>query len=236
MALADALRRTNENSRHDTMNIRNYGEQDFETPNTWSHIHYLTVPIAVGTVLSGLIMIAALSARFNARCEIALPWDLDTALAIVRYLRPIALQEIAFLSRESSRCVADLHAYVVSGYAATLCVSLILVAASLPFSKFNDLKVSKRTRGNYLYYIKFWVGIAILCSFLTYIAFFQYDLIIPKDGRRFRPGFDGIYTDVASYWFLTWGAMCVAAFALSAAVLAVVWTRRLKNLTNGARG
>jgi len=30
------------------MNIMNYGEQDFEAPNTWRHIHYLTVPVAVG--------------------------------------------------------------------------------------------------------------------------------------------------------------------------------------------
>jgi hypothetical protein len=95
----------------------------------------LLVPLTLGILASGYVMISAQVVRHALGCDLSLPWDQSTSIQILRSLFPVALEEFSLLSTLSTKCVAELHIHITAAYSVVFATTLTLSLAMMPKTK-----------------------------------------------------------------------------------------------------
>lgn len=156
-------------------------------------------------------------------CGIGVPWGPDRAKQFLRIFYPIALDEMAFLARQSSDCIVSLHSEVTSGYVVALLFSLTAGLLGLVFSKVPNPKYEAPKRKAYIEDIKKVAKMSIILVSFVYI-FTRYGNSIPGT-RKAGAGFDGVYTNMAAYWLhiMVANLLSIIAFIYISLTLTWVW-------------
>ena len=163
----------------------------------------ITVPLGVGLTFTFIIAVLGNSALRNGQCNVGLPWTAESASKLVALSYPAAWYEAASLSRVSTPCIAQLHIELISGYTAVFILSLFAGLCALPFTNYISIDtVLKDYESKKINIIAHVLG-SITFLYIFIISLNTLSLIrFDQARRRFAVDFDGIYTDVFSYWML----------------------------------
>src|SRR5215207_445568 len=96
----------------------------------------MLVPLLVGLIGSGWIMLLAIEANQASECSLEMFGTSITQSNLLKYLYPAAWREYLQLKQISSECIANLHREVVLSYIVIAGVATIAVLISLPFVNF----------------------------------------------------------------------------------------------------
>lgn len=203
---------------------------DYKSKNALLQWLPYNVPLLFSLISSIIVMVLTFNARLSSHCSIGTPWDENQSKFLLQVFHPVVLDEIVFLSKNSSDCIAKLHTEVGSAYiVATLC-SLLVALLSFLLSDFRYPKYNEIFRQQYINQLKDYAKgtLALFC----FVYFETRYINIIEVFRRKQLGFDGVYTNISFYWLNILVLNWLYLWLCFGAMLTIAWLWRLLQVGN----